>query len=594
MDEARSIGGGAGLLPIPSRSLPRVVGLTLTGAMVLLLSAIVYLNSLSMSLSGDDIQYVMVIERAVNGGFFYHPAGEQAFIPRADLDHEHLRPQGPPINPRYLAEWPTSVGAVLAWRLMGWQGDAITPILSLRAIVAAYGLMMVFFAVASIVGNRVIAAVAVTGLGSSVAYWTYGTHLDQSINMVAALGTSLFLYARYLPRGGRMVSVLLFLSLVVAALYNMTAVIPAAILCAAWSMGRPGRLADRVGLLIASWGLFGLTVIAVSAAAMLIWGEPAWLGSLDFWRRMSFSGHPEYQVSLTQDAARAVIGLAKSQIEFPGAAGSLHEYWATASLGERLWLVGYHACAILLLTLPLLFLAWRWPALRADPSRRLMLVMLVSCLLAYSGFNLLWDPGYIKYWLVPLMALWGLVAVALAELRAYSPHSYRRVLALAAACVTVGLLVNWTTRIAPQRDPASHPWQAISAELRERLGGPEALFVSPGHPLDFYIAYVTRRDIVAARLVEYATGNSRAEMSRRLTERARQYHALGAPVYLFGLETLSSDEQERLLSLLPGRPRAVWSYPATVIYQIEPPDGFAVSPRTDTSARTTAAVSAHP
>jgi hypothetical protein len=115
-----------------------------------------------------------------------------------------------------------------------------------------------------------------------------------------------------------------------------------------------------------------------------------------------------------------------------------------------------------------------------------------------------------------------------------------------------------------------NPWLVSAHELRDKVGSPDALFISPGHPLDFYIAYFTRRDIVSVNLIRYGTNGNVDELQRRITERAAQYRAIGAPVYVYGLESLSADQRRDLAKLVSGHLRVTWQHDDLTIYQVSP------------------------
>ncbi len=95
--------------------------LWLYAVLIFLGAAVLYRLCLPAEYSGDDLQYTMVIERGAQGDLFYHPAGGQPYISQAEAAALEPVPSPPPLNPRYLLEWPTSV---LVARLWGdiWMG----------------------------------------------------------------------------------------------------------------------------------------------------------------------------------------------------------------------------------------------------------------------------------------------------------------------------------------------------------------------------------------------------------------------------------------------------------------------------------------
>lgn len=193
--------------------------------LLLILVLAAFLLGISYNYSGDDLQYAIVIESALSDDIFYHPAGGRAYEPQVD---QTARPGGVPINLRYLFEWPTSIVTAKLWQVLGWNEGVILPIQVLRAIVGTLGILFFFLAVNQLCHHPLIAVLSSIGLAITISYWTYSTHLDQSINMMALISASFYVLVRqhktgFTERGKFLIAALLAL----ATLYNFTAILTA-------------------------------------------------------------------------------------------------------------------------------------------------------------------------------------------------------------------------------------------------------------------------------------------------------------------------------------------------------------------------------
>lgn len=515
--------------------------------------------------SGDDLQYATVIEQAVNGGPFYHPVGLRPFEPGAAPE---IIP--PAVNPRYLIEWPTSVAVAGLWKTLGWGGTVILPVLSWRILVGGLGVLGLFLAARRLSGSPLAAAIVAAGMAFSAGYWTYSTHLDQTINMVALTTLAIYLLVRISASDGARASLLLLpLVMVVATFYNFTATIAALIfgIGAAWMAG--ARPADRLRHFFIYSLIYGGILVGGLVLGISLGAEPGALTDPAFWRGATFAGHPEYEVDLVRDGARSALGFAKGQLNFPGAEGSLQQFWEAASGSQKIALAGFYGTILLGMAAPMLLLATQRRRIAAQPGRLALAATIAAWGVAYSGFNIFWDPGYIKYWILPLLAWWALVAIGLGLLRESGSRRQQIALIAAGLLAAASLVMNLTTQFIPHSGPEARRWQEIAATVGEQEG--EALFISTGHQLDFYVTFFTRKDVVATSLVRYATGGDQAAMQERIGGRAASYTAYGAPVYLYGLEQLSDAERAETLALLDNpQLQPTWEFDGLTIYQIVP------------------------
>jgi hypothetical protein len=262
----------------------------------------------------------MVIEQAVTGATIYHPSGERPFMPLEAASPSNSLPT----NPRYLLEWPTSVAAVKVARVFGWHGDAIDPVLTTRILFGAAGAVFFFLAIYTLTSDLVVSALVALGLATTSAYWTYSTHLDQSISMVALICASFYVFAGGVrARMSWRRTLVLAVLLALATLYNFTAVLAAGVftLGVAW-LGADRQWRERIVDAVRLGLLYGLCVGIVLPGTIALTASPASLTDSDYWNSATFAGHPEYEVAPARDAVRAALGFAKGQVTYPDADGS--------------------------------------------------------------------------------------------------------------------------------------------------------------------------------------------------------------------------------------------------------------------------------
>jgi hypothetical protein len=525
---------------------------------VFVLAACVYASFLPRLYTADDLQYAGTIRVAVTGRPFYHPVGGPHFPAtrqKSDI----------PVNPRYALDWPTSVAAVRVARSLGWH-DEVDAILITRAVLGAVGVTFFFMTVLLLARRFSIAAVTAAALAASSVYWTYSTHLDESIGMMAFTAGALFFFVRRVVDGRSRVDLIVPLLLGVASLYNLTAVVTAVPMALVWALGEGTTSARRW---LRSLALFGCTYVGAAAlgiiGALLATGAGDGIFKAGFWRSSLFVGRPEYGLRPFHYAFAAGASFLRALVSYPPVRGltTLREYFTVSSTGPRAAALLYYAVVGLLAVLPLVFLLHARPL---DDRMRRLTVFGFVWLSASLIFGWWWDPEYVKYFLLPVLSWCFLLALALARLVGVRSRFARPALAVSAAAVAALLALNLWTIFLPQRRKGANEWLAAAAELRR--SEPNALFVSAGrHPLDFYIAYFANRDVISAGLVRYAAGNGRT-VERVVSRRIREHTRVGGPIYVYGLGTVSPAERSALFGLLPGKGlRAAWRFPHLTVYR---------------------------
>jgi hypothetical protein len=532
--------------------------------MVFVAASALYGIFITFTYSGDDLQYSSLIQTHATGDLLYYPTGTQAYLP-----HAGTAPAALPINPRYLLEWPTSLLTAKVWYGLGLTGTVVTPIQILHVAVGALGLSAFFLAVFQLVRNIPISLVSTAGLGLSVAYWTYSSHMDQSITMVTILCVALYVFVRQAQTGfTRSGLLLLVLVLAFASFYNLTAALSAF----AFGVGvalfsRESGFFVRASRFVGFGVAYAFVVGVGIAAAIAIFDTPADITSPNFWRDATFAGRPDYLVSPVHDAIRAAFGLGKAEILFPGIYGSLNDYFDAATVGSRLMVLGYYCIVLLLLAAPLVVLAVRRSQL-GDKGK--IAAFLVVWLLVYTVFNWFWDPGYNKYWLMPVVCCWAIFALALDHVRTTLPRYYRPALGALVAFVALSFVVNLTSEFLPDSREQDNKWLAIATQMK-RDSEPADVFLSPGHPMDFYISFFGRRDILSAKLASLESGNDEAALQATYAARIAAHRAGNGKVYVYGLDTLDDPHRAAFLKLLgSGTLTEEWTAPGTTIYKWSP------------------------
>lgn len=527
-------------------------------AVVVFVAALLQYAALPQRLySGDDLQYLMVVDAAITGAVFYHPAGGRPFQPSAKAAAPD---QNSPVNPRYPLEYPASVAAVAALRHLG-AGDMLEALLWFRALVGAIGVALFFSAIQRLGHSMPIALLSAIGLATSASYWTYATHCDYSINTSAMLCAVMFLLVTLETSArARIAQVALPIALAMATLFTVTAAL-VALTTGIWLVRRRLRH-DAANARPMAFALLFATALVAGLIWLTVHSWPAAV-SADYWRRALYVGYPEYGVAWMYDTARSGIAIARAIVNAPGGSRSLSQVWMESTTAMRAYLIVFYGVATMLVAAPIAYLVTR----RHDPAHGASLWPLwTTWLAAYSIANWIWDPGYVKFWVAPTVTWWGLFAIALMHARR-SSRWYSVTLASASAAVIAVAVINLATQFRPESRPQSNPWRGLAERLQ--ASPTTALFLSPAHPLDFHIAYFARRDVVATGLAAYGNGGNWTTVQRIVSAHVAAHRAAGGRVYVYGVESLPSAQREAFFRLLPaGVPHLVWRTPQLSMYEL--------------------------
>ncbi len=516
---------------------------------VFILAAALYGLWIPQDYSGDDLQYATVIYQAVNNVALYHPAGGRPYDPQ--LAKSQPVNLAPAVNIRYLLEWPTSIGAAQLWKWGTGSDEVITPIQLLRVLAGAVSITLFFLALQTLYNNQPIAGFSAAGLAVTTAFWTYSTRLDQSINMVAWLCLAFYLFVKLLKSARPVTlsrSLPLIASLTLASFYNFTAALTALSFGLALALALPATSWKERLISLMKFGLvYATLVVTIPLIILSIVLSPARLIDPTYWQTASFAGHPEWEVNLLADTFRAALGFAKSQVAYPGAGSALQEYWSSVGTVQRFGLVAFYGLVLIITLLPLGVML-----LKATPGRaryQPFFGYMVIWFSIYTIFNIWWDPGYTKYWLVPLMAWWTIVGLAILKIKENFPRWYRPALVFWLVYLLLAFSLNLSILFLPGSDVKTHPWAAIARNLGQTYGA-GALFISSGHELDFYISYFGHRDIISTRLVSYDAGGDSTRTQQIILSQVANHRASGNAVYYYAANDLTMDQEHQLLKLL--------------------------------------------
>ncbi len=539
---------------------PMAVIVVITAFLALVIA--LYRIWLPVSYSGDDLQYATVIELATSNKVLYHPTGTVDLRPAGETITTASPLQRLQINIRYILEYPTAILEVGIWQAAGWDGNVILPVLWLRITEGVLGLLFFFLAVRRLSGSLWISLICALGLATTLSYWTYSTHLDQSISMVCFLCLALYLLT-FIPES-RTAFIILPVAFALASLYNFTASIITLVSGLALLAYFKGKFKDRAGKSVGFYLIYGAVVLAVFLAALVFIGQSRTI-DINFFKSASFFGHPEYQFDFPRDILRGVLGFAKSEVTLPGYSGSLQALWDQSGSIGKLGILAYYGLILLLMLVPVILFARQFRAL--SETRRCFGIALAAWFTAFSLFNFWWDPGYIKYWLIPLICWWALAGIMLAHA---SEQQLRWHLALRAGVVALAVfsfLVNFVSVFLPESNPQSNSLLTIAADLEQKTQ-PNDVFISPGLPVDFYITYFAGRDLVATGLLAYATGNNRQRIQQEVDEHISMGLNAGGDVFILSPADTLPDQNPALRPYLNKLTyRQAWSYGNLDVYQ---------------------------
>lgn len=491
----------------------------LAALLIFVVAVVAYGHWRTAAFLGDDLQYAAMVREAVTGEASFHPAGIRYLDPSTGRVVSSV-PVPWPVTPRYPLDTLSTVG----WARVRGSTEPILAIQGFRAVSGALALLFVFLALRRWGVSRSTSVLITTSLAVSRAFWEYSTHVDYSITAVTVTAAAIWAGGNWLAQPTKEAPPLgMFALLVAAALYNVLAVLTGAALLFAAILGSPAPVRRRVA---SSVGWVGCLLLAVAGAVVLLSYVFRVEVSVPLLQQLSSGGVEFAAFEPAKDMVRAALGFSKAFLYFPGLSeGSVGDVWPTVDPLTRVALVAAHG-GVLVLVASVLIGAW---TLRERLGERRSLVLaLVLSLLLHGVFNWLWAPSYAKFWTLPLTTWWLAAAILLdsIEQRWARAASSLVILAFGAA---LGL-INFVGHFRPAADPARQPLLQVARQLAE--SPPSALYLSVGHPVDFYIVYFARRNVVAPKLVKYNAAVSGSSDLASIIDRHVLIHRLaGGPVF---------------------------------------------------------------
>ncbi len=513
--------------------------------------------------TGDDLQYAMLVEATVTEGeAFYHPAGYYFYDPLTGKVEKDAQVSGIPLTPRYLLEFPTSVAFVKLWRLFGWQDNVLLPMLVLRMLVGVLGAVLFFLAMQLLSNSNLIAAISSIGLATSYTYWIYSTRIDYTINLTALTCLALYLLVlRYKTNTFNAVNNFVIMAvLVVATFYSWIAGLSAFVFAWAIAFWQPNKkMGNRARQFVKLSAVYGILVLLLTVLIISVFDSPQSLISLDYWKSAGKAGRLAYNVNVLDDAWRTVLGFARAQIPYPGEPGSFK---------------GFHYLIFALMSVPLWILFFERRQLSQETKE--WTIFMIAWMIPFGAFIWFWLP-HIKYYPMPLMSWWGIVALTLKHIKQNQRKWYSVAIISVLIFIFVTIFVNLTVKFSSPNDKRSHEWRSVALELKNSQ--PNALFISPkmppvGHPLSFYIVYFARRNAVSVGHVGFVNREDEQVIRQIVTAHIQQHRAAGGPVYVYGIDSLPQNKRDAFLSLLDGQQLEIaWSFSNLTIYKVIPASG---------------------
>ena len=133
--------------------------------------------------------------------------------------------------------------------------------------------------------------------------------------------------------------------------------------------------------------------------------------------------------------------------------------------------------------------------------------------------------------------------------------------------VLVSLVANLTGAVISESWFNSNPWINIANELKQTPKN--ALFISNGSKLDFYISYFTHRDIISLNLMDYQTGGNSDLMDEILSEKINSHLDDDGEIYIYSFTSLDEPLKNRILEIAKSSHYStVWEFPDLTIDQV--------------------------
>lgn len=479
-------------IPLSCRRFPRA------SLVVLAAIAVVYLFTFTENHTEaeDSLHYLTVIERGQ---------------PRDLFTRDHLLYLG--LNRVFLD----------AWRAFGYSGHAELPVRLLNVLASIASLALVLVILRSLAVPFHLALLSAVSVAFSYAYWLYTGQCETYIMPIPFILGCIYGLGRAFETPSRTANHILVGILSAAAILIhrqhsvLTVVVVAAygLLALTRRESLPFRLLVRT--LAVYLGVCAGTVLGVYALVGTVVLEQRSLGGFLAWiLGQDFAGVGRVGVA---SLAMAGAGLSRAIVSthylfvIPQAAAALGRLFPGKSLREETFLVRnlpqWMSLALAAMTLVLAVCiitalveiarrrSCRVPYAQAprQPAAVYGYRVVILYIVAYSLFNVWWEPVNPEFWISVLPAL-GILC-ALVACGAFAGRLMKTALTGAAVLI---FAVNLLSGIVPQRNPANDYWLASTEWLRGNSGRGDLVVTGAGYLAKGYIEYYSGADVFDAAL----------------------------------------------------------------------------------------------
>jgi hypothetical protein len=215
---------------------------------------------------------------------------------------------------------------------------------------------------------------------------------------------------------------------------------------------------------------------------------------------------------------------------------------------------------LIFLALPVIAMLFQWRKLQS----RWLWITLIIWFMLYTVFNWFWEPGSVKYWLIPIMCWWIVLSLILDHLK--NMRWYRYTLVSAAAFIAAIFVINFTTQFLPEGQPGNDPSLTVADTIRANTNAND-LFVTDHMEVDFYIAYFADRNVVSIGLINEATGSGdvAAQIVKNQLERHR---ADDGQIYVYTQDRTNLPSLAEAVGLKStDQLEIIWEFPNVTIYR---------------------------
>jgi len=425
--------------------------------------------------------------------------------------------------PRHMLFAPLGAGFYKLWQLMGYSGNSLRPTQLIVATSAAVSLALLFRVLRRVSNDWRTAMLLTCAYATSYAFWYWSTNVHYILPTLVCVLASFLLACDAAGQNLsalRLVAVGLFVSFAVAFWQaNICLLLPLSYtLQSHYSDRREGWRITFLWALLTGLGIAGFYIL-VALLVHRIDSLPAlWSWLTTYGGQMTIFGRLDATrvISATHSALSAIVPVWQGL----GLRALLAGHVSPDKVIPQLSLV---ATVVVAITAVISLVRYRHDF--THTQRRFLIIGSVW-VTSYLAFILWWDPFEPRWWLMPMIGMWLILAVVLDRARLRAPRVTILLPALWAATL---LLANFQSTIYPRRfepDPAMAKAQAA----REFVGSQDLLVDLFWEDWTTYIWYLDHSDVFF--LPHEAAYYGREESLRKLRNRIQAYLLSGHHVFI--------------------------------------------------------------